>query len=110
METVMPILATNGIRIMLSSMNGLRQLEFLQLIRINPIFLFSLIRQATKPRFNYALSSNFTSGEIRVNDVSGKTIAIVPVLNTSTSTNLDCNDFANGIYFVSLIVNNEMIK
>jgi hypothetical protein len=53
---------------------------------------------------------NNAVGEIRLISPLGKTLKSYPLAVNSTSLDIDCTDFTNGIYFYSLIVNGRMVS
>ena len=57
----------------------------------------------------YNLAPGALKGEIRIIDIYGKVIETIPVSTGSTSVEFNCTSCANGIYFYSLIVGEEII-
>ncbi|HEU4716269.1 MAG TPA: T9SS type A sorting domain-containing protein [Bacteroidia bacterium] len=56
---------------------------------------------------SFTNASALTRGTIRVTDLSGKTVSETAVNDFGATTGIDCTNLSNGVYFFSLIVNNE---
>ena len=58
----------------------------------------------------YDLIKEFTEAEVMVEDVTGKLIYAAKLNVTSRSINMDLSNARNGIYFVKVISNKEIIS
>jgi len=59
---------------------------------------------------NFTLPSDFNKGEIRINDISGKLVDVIPLEAGSSTVQLDCSKYNNGIYLYSLVINDAVIN
>lgn len=57
----------------------------------------------------YSLDAAETQGEIRVYNIFGKLLGSHLVTGIDSKLELDCNDYAQGVYFYSLVVNDAMV-
>jgi len=56
----------------------------------------------------YHLGKENTSGEILITNLFGEIISRYPVNASSDKAEIDCEKFANGIYFTSLLVEGKL--
>ena len=65
---------------------------------------------SSKATFIYFLPEKTSSAEIRITNILGELVAKYQVTPGSSSIEVDCSGFKNGIYFYSLISDNNLVS
>jgi hypothetical protein len=63
---------------------------------------------AGQTRFNYSLEQD-TPGEIKIYDLTGRSVGVYSLAANSNHINVNCSDFNNGIYFYTLYLKGRAI-
>ena len=66
--------------------------------------LANIIIQPNPTQHFINISGNFKIDQIEISDISGRLI-----FNANNERNIDCSEFANGVYFLKIISGNQQV-
>ena len=61
-------------------------------------------------KINYSFPSTNDNGEVRIMDLTGKTIRVYPLNGTSNTLRINISDLTRGLYFCTIYYKGQLIK